>query len=91
MRSAFCVAQGIVAWSWYPRWIFSAGDILSIYALVSFVLILTRKWSDRKVLILMFLLLLQPVEVIRTIYSYFLPGIRFCLLCLVTIWDQLAR
>ena len=53
--------------------LFYAGDILSIYALASFVIILTRKWPDRRVIILLGLLLLQPVDLARTVYSYFHP------------------
>ena len=53
--------------------LFYLGDVLSIYALMSIVLILTRNWSNRRILFLVALLLLQPVDIARTIYSYYHP------------------
>jgi len=44
---------------------FYNGDILSLYALSSWVLLLTRKWSDKMVLLFAIFLLLQPWELIR--------------------------
>lgn len=42
--------------------IFYVGDILAIYAILGVVLFAVRKWSDRSVLILAFIFLLQPIE-----------------------------
>ena len=41
---------------------FPAGDVLLLFAVVGIVLVIVRKWSDRAVLALAVLLLLQPVE-----------------------------
>ena len=41
---------------------FPAGDVLLLFSIVGLVLVLVRKWSDKAVLILAVILLLQPVE-----------------------------
>ena len=41
---------------------FPAGDVLLLFSLVGVVLFLVRRWSDRAVLVLAVVLLLQPVE-----------------------------
>jgi uncharacterized protein len=49
--------------------LFYNGDILSMYALLGFVLILTRKWSNKAVLILAFLCILQPIDWIKLLMA----------------------
>jgi len=41
---------------------FPAGDVLSLFVIVGIILFLARKWSDRTVLIVALLFLLQPYE-----------------------------
>ena len=53
--------------------LFFSGDILTIFALTSSVLIITRKWPDRYVLLLAVCLLAQPMDICRILYSYLYP------------------
>lgn len=41
---------------------FPAGDVLLLFVVVGLVLFLTRKWSDKAVLVISVVFLLQPVE-----------------------------
>lgn len=57
---------------------FPGGDVLLLFSIVGMILILTRKWSDKAVLILAVVLLCQPVEwfyYFRSLldHSYVLP------------------
>lgn len=53
---------------------FPAGDVLLLFAVVGTVLVLVRKWSDKAVLALAVILLLQPVEWFHYVYSLFDPS-----------------
>lgn len=53
--------------------LFYNGDILLLYAVVGFLLILVCDWKDRTVFVLAIILLLQPVEWGRFIYGLFNP------------------
>lgn len=53
---------------------FPAGDVLLLFAVVGTVLVITRKWSDKAVLILAVILLLQPVEWFHYIAAQFDPS-----------------
>lgn len=46
---------------------FPAGDVLLMFAFVGVVLFIVRKWSNRSILILAIIFLLQPIEWIRLI------------------------
>jgi uncharacterized protein len=50
--------------------LFYNGDILGFYAVFSVFLILTRKWSNKAVLLLACLFLLQPIEWIKWVYAF---------------------
>lgn len=52
---------------------FFPGEILVLYALVGFVLVPVRHWSNKALFILAVFLMLQPVEWIKVIYSAFNP------------------
>lgn len=59
---------------------FPAGDVLLLFAVVGTVLVIVRKWSDKAVLALAIILLLQPVEwfhYVRSLFdsSYALPDL----------------
>ena len=54
--------------------LFYIGDFLYIYALMSVVVVMTRHWSNRAVLILICILLLQPIDLIRVFYAYLHPS-----------------
>ena len=53
---------------------FPAGDVLMLFAVVSIVLLLTRNWSDRAILITAVIFLLQPVEWFHCIAALINPG-----------------
>lgn len=54
--------------------LFPAGDVLMLFAVVSIVLLLTRNWSDRSILITAVIFLLQPVEWFHCIAALINPG-----------------
>ena len=41
---------------------FPAGDVLLLFVVVSLVLFIVRKWSDKAILITAIILLIQPIE-----------------------------
>ena len=53
---------------------FPAGDVLMLFAVVSIVLLITRNWSDRAILITAVIFLLQPVEWFHCIAALINPG-----------------
>lgn len=53
---------------------FPAGDVLLLFAVVSIILFIVRKWSDKAVLITAVLFLLQPIEWYHYIMSLFNPA-----------------
>ena len=53
---------------------FPAGDVLLLFAVVSIVLFLTRNWSDKAILILAVVFLLQPIEWYHFIASVLNPS-----------------
>lgn len=53
---------------------FPAGDVLLLFSVVSLVLFIVRKWSDKAVLIAAIFFLLQPVEWYHYIVSLFDPS-----------------
>ena len=55
---------------------FPAGDVLLLFAVVSFVLFLTRNWSDKAIIITSIVFLLQPVEWYHYIASLLNPAHR---------------
>ena len=57
---------------------FPAGDVLLLFVVVSLVLFIVRKWSDKAILITAILFSLQPIEwfhYIMSLFKYFLPAI----------------
>ncbi|MCI5551390.1 MAG: DUF418 domain-containing protein [Clostridiales bacterium] len=53
--------------------LFFPGEILVLYALLGFVLVPVRHWSDRALMILAIILMLQPVEWLKVIYACCVP------------------
>lgn len=53
---------------------FPAGDVLLLFAVVSLVLFIVRKWSDKAILIAAILFLLQPIEWYHYIAGLFNPS-----------------
>lgn len=53
---------------------FPAGDVLLLFAVVSLVLFMVRKWSDKAILIAAILFLLQPIEWYHYTMSLFNPA-----------------
>lgn len=53
--------------------LFFPGEILVLYALLGFVLVPVRHWSDRALMILSIILMLQPVEWLKVIYACCVP------------------
>lgn len=53
---------------------FPAGDVLLLFAVVGTMLVITRKWSDKAVLVLAVILLLQPVEWFHYVVAQFDPS-----------------
>jgi len=49
--------------------LFYPGDILGLYAIVGFVLIMVSKWSDKAVFITAIVLILQPLEWAKVFYA----------------------
>ena len=54
--------------------LFPAGDVLMLFAVVSIVLLITRNWSDRAILITAVIFLLQPLEWFHCIAALINPG-----------------
>lgn len=52
---------------------FPAGDVLLLFAVVSIVLFIVRKWSDKAILITAVIFLLQPIEWYHYLMSLFTP------------------
>lgn len=53
--------------------LFFPGEILVLYALLGFVLVPVRRWSDRALMTLAIILMLQPVEWLKVIYACCVP------------------
>lgn len=53
---------------------FPAGDVLLLFAIIGIILFIVRKWSDKAILILAILFLLQPVEWYHYFMSLFKSG-----------------
>lgn len=53
--------------------LFFPGEILVLYALLGFVLVPVRHWSDRALMILAVFLMLQPVEWAKVVYACCIP------------------
>lgn len=53
---------------------FPAGDVLLLFAVVSIILFIVRKWSDKAILITSILFLLQPIEWYHYLMSLFNPA-----------------
>lgn len=53
--------------------LFFPGEILVLYALLGFVLVPVRRWSDRALMTLSIILMLQPVEWLKVIYACCVP------------------
>ena len=70
---------------------FPAGDVLLLFAVVSIVLFLTRNWSDKAILILAVVFLLQPIEWYHFIASVLNPSHQLPDLKGVSGFSRLAR
>lgn len=64
----------LVAFATLNAAFFPAGDVLLLFSVVSLVLFIVRKWSDKAILIAAVLFLLQPVEWYHYIVSLFDPS-----------------
>lgn len=53
---------------------FFPGEILVLYAILGFVLVPVRHWSDKSLFLLAVVLMLQPVEWMKVIYAAFNPS-----------------
>jgi len=53
---------------------FPAGDVLLLFAIVGIILFIVRKWSDKTVLVIAIIFLLQPVEWYHFFMSLFVSG-----------------
>lgn len=69
---------------------FPAGDVLLLFAIVGLVLILVRKWSDKAVLVLAVILLLQPVEWFHYIAGLVNPDYALPDLGVGAMYDEVA-
>lgn len=69
---------------------FPAGDVLLLFAIVGLVLILVRKWSDKAVLVLAVVLLLQPVEWFHYIAGLVNPDYALPDLGVGAMYDEVA-
>lgn len=49
------------------------GEILVLYAILGFILVPVRHWKNRSLLILSFILMLQPVEWIKVVCGWLSP------------------
>lgn len=64
----------LVAFATLNAAFFPAGDVLLLFAVVSLVLFIVRKWSDKAILIAAIVFLLQPIEWYHYIASLFDPS-----------------
>ncbi len=70
---------------------FPAGDVLLLYAVTGFFLILVRKWGDRTVLLVATILLCQPVEWFHCIASLVNPSYALPNLGVGEMYAEVAR
>lgn len=69
---------------------FPAGDVLLLFAVVSIVLFIVRKWSDKAILITAVIFLLQPVEWYHYLMSLFNPDYTLPDLNVGAMYDEVA-
>ena len=69
---------------------FPAGDVLLLFAVVSLILFIVRKWSDKAILITSIIFLLQPIEWYHYMMSLFNPGYTLPDLNVGAMYDEVA-
>lgn len=69
---------------------FPAGDVLLLFAVVSVVLFIVRKWSDKAILITAVIFLLQPIEWYHYLMSLFNPDYTLPDLNVGTMYEEVA-
>lgn len=69
---------------------FPAGDVLLLFAVVSLILFIVRKWSDKAILITSIIFLLQPIEWYHYVMSLFNPGYTLPDLNVGAMYDEVA-
>ncbi len=70
---------------------FPAGDVLLLFAIVGFLLILVRKWSNRSIGVIALILLFQPVEWAHFLIGLFDPTYHTPHLGVSSMYDEVAE